>query len=146
MKKLTFSISINAPKKKVWDTMLHPVTYREWANAAWPGSYYEGEWKQGENIKFISPGNGGTLVNVTEQRLFEYSFGKHIAILYPDLTEDRTSDMAKGWIGSTEAYTFTENNGSTTLDIEIHTYPAWESMLESGWPVALEKLKEICEK
>ncbi|MDQ5893468.1 MAG: hypothetical protein QG640_480, partial [Patescibacteria group bacterium] len=30
MQKIHFSIQINAPKEKVWDTMLGEATYREW--------------------------------------------------------------------------------------------------------------------
>ena len=44
MEKLHFSISIKAPKEKVWDTMLNDVTYRQWTSVFNPpGSYYEGD-------------------------------------------------------------------------------------------------------
>lgn len=33
MKKLHFSTTINAPKEKVWHTMLDDSTYREWIKA-----------------------------------------------------------------------------------------------------------------
>jgi len=145
MKKLESKIDIPASKQKVWDTMLNPDTYKEWVNAAWPGSYYEGTWKQGENIKFISPGHGGTLATLVECRPYEFVFAKHIAVIKADGTEDRDSDQAKSWIGTTEAYTFTESNGKTELKTEMNTDPEWEKMLD-GWPKALAKLKEICER
>ena len=145
MKKLEFKIDIATSRQKVWNTMLNPETYKEWVKASWPGSYYEGNWKQGENLRFISPGQGGTLATLVELRPYEFILAKHIAVIGPDGTEDRDSDVAKGWIGTTESYTFTESNGKTQLKVEINTSPDWEKMFSNGWPNALKKLKEICE-
>jgi hypothetical protein len=144
MKKLESKINITASRQKVWDTMLGPETYKKWVNAAWPGSYYEGNWREGENIKFISPGQGGTLATLIECRPYEFILAKHIAVITSEGAEDRDSDAAKSWIGTTESYTFTENNGVTELKTVMKTNPEWEKML-ADWPKALAKLKEICE-
>ena len=146
MKKLESKIDIAASPKKVWDTMLKPDTYKEWVNAAWPGSYYEGNWREGENLRFISPGQGGTLATVVEYRPHEYIKAQHIAVINPDGTEDRDSETARGWIGTTESYSFTEKNGKTELKTEMNTSPEWEKMFADGWPKALAKLKEISER
>jgi hypothetical protein len=60
--------------------------------------------------------------------------------------EDRDSEVAKGWIGTTESYNFTEQNGVTTLTIELTINPEWEKMFSDSWPKALAKLKEVCER
>jgi hypothetical protein len=39
--------------------MFGPKTYREWVNAGWPGAYYEGVWKTGENMRFIGDNGKG---------------------------------------------------------------------------------------
>src|ERR1700743_3527339 len=111
MKKLEFKIDIAANREKVWNIMLNPETYKEWVNISCPGSYYEGNWKQGEKVRLISPGHGGTLTTIVENRQFEFIMAKHIAVVNPDGTEDRDSGVAKGWIGTIETYTLTENNG-----------------------------------
>jgi uncharacterized protein YndB with AHSA1/START domain len=146
MKQLIFKTSIAAPKQKVWETMLHPVTYREWVDAAWPGSFFEGVWKEGENIRFVSKNGSGTIATLVEHRPYDYIFARHIAALNPGGIEDRDSDVAKGWIGTTERYTFAEQNGATALTVEVTTAPDWEAMFNNGWPIALAKLKEICER
>jgi len=146
MKKLESKIEIAAPAQKVWDTMTGPETYKEWVNVAWPGSYYKGTWQQGENIKFLSPRNEGTLATLVECKPGEYVLAEHIAVLRSDGTEDRDSKEAKSWIGTTEAYTFREKNGRTELKTEMNVEPEWEPMLGDGWPKALAKLKEICER
>ena len=146
MKKLEYNISINAPAKQVWDTMLQPSTYVQWVGAAWPGSFYEGKWEQGKKIKFISENGSGTLAVIKELKLYEYLLAEHIAILGEGGIEDATSDMAKGWTGTTESYYFSGDDKTTHLNVEIMTNPAWEKMFNDGWPHALAKLKEICEK
>lgn len=146
MKTLEFSIDITSDKKNVWNTMLQLDTYQQWAGEAWPNSSYEGEWKEGEEIRFIAPGQGGTLARIEELRLHEYVRAEHIAAINADGSEDRESDTAKGWIGSEESYTFTGTNGKTRVKVEIKTNPAWEKMFNDDWPRALKKLKEVCEK
>jgi hypothetical protein len=81
-----------------------------------------------------------------EHKPYDYSFAKHIAVLNPGGIEDRDSDVAKGWIGTTESYSFTEQNDVTELKIELTINPEWEKMFSDGWPKALAKLKEICEQ
>lgn len=146
MKKLEFKIDINASAKKVWDTFLDPESFKEMISASYPGSYYKGQWKKGENVKFLSAKEGGTLVNIVELRPYEYILAKHVAVINADGTEDRTSEQAKGWIGSTEEYNFTERNGKTEVKIIVNTTPEWEKMFSEGWPNNLKKLKQICER
>jgi hypothetical protein len=145
MKKLEFKIDIAASRQKVWDIMLSPETYKEWVKVAWPGSYYEGSWQQGENLRFISPGQGGTLATITECKPYEFILAKHIAVISSTGIEDRDSDAAKDWIGTTESYTFTESNGITELKTVMNTNPQWEKMFVGDWPKVLARLKEICE-
>lgn len=146
MKHLEFKTQIEADKKKVWNTMLHPETYKEWVNASWPGSTYKGKWLKGENLRFISSSGEGTLATLVEQKPYEEILAEHIAVIKADGSEDRDSDVAKGWIGTTERYTFRERNGKTDLTVVIETSPEWEAMFNEGWPDALAKLKEICER
>jgi uncharacterized protein YndB with AHSA1/START domain len=146
MEKLVFTTDINASRQKVWDVMFQPETYKEWVGASWPGSFYIGTWKQGETLKFTGPEGGGTVATLEEYKPFERVHAKHVAVLNADGTEDRDSEMAKGWIGTTESYSFTERDGKTHLTVELQTYPDWTSMFNDGWPNALKKLKEICER
>ncbi|MBE7170642.1 MAG: SRPBCC domain-containing protein [Williamsia sp.] len=146
MKQLTYTTTIHATPEQVWSTMLDPVTYQEWTGVSWPDSYFEGNWKQGENIRFISPDGSGTLVAITALRPYEHIAARHIAILEKGGVEDKTSEAAKGWIGTGENYTFTAHDGFTELTIELEINPEWEKMFSEGWPRALEALKKITEE
>jgi uncharacterized protein YndB with AHSA1/START domain len=145
MKTLEYQIDINASKEKVWNTMLQLETYQQWTEVSWPGSSYEGEWKQGAAMRFGAPGQGGTYAELREVRPYEHIHAEHTASINPDGSLDRDSEMAKGWVGTTESYTFTENNGTTALTVHIKTNPDWAPMFDEGWPPALKKLKELCE-
>jgi uncharacterized protein YndB with AHSA1/START domain len=146
MKKLTFETDITASAKHVWETMINYETYKEWVGASWPGSHYVGKWGKDEEVRFVSPNGSGTLVNISEYKPYTSIKSTHVAIILDNGTEDRTSDMAKGWIGTTENYTFSEGNGKTHLLVEMNIEPQWESMFVNDMPKALNKLKEICEK
>jgi uncharacterized protein YndB with AHSA1/START domain len=150
MKSLHFETKINAPKAKVWDTMLSHGPYEEWVGAGWPGSTYEGEWKKGARIRFFGKDEsgadaGGTVAEVVDIKLHEFVLAEHVAALLAGGKEDTESDLAKGWIGTKENYYFTEESGVTALRVEIKTYPAWASMFQDGWPKALAKLKKLSE-
>ncbi len=146
MKKLRYSIDIKAPKQKVWRFMLDKETYKKWVNAAWPDSYYEGEWKEGGSLRFIGADGSGTKATLVKEVPNEYLSIKHTAVLEKGGREDTTSESAKSWIGTMEQYIFTEKDGITTLTVDIETSPDWERMFNEGWPIALQSLKALNEK
>lgn len=150
MQKFQISISINAPKEKVWHTMLDEDSYREWAAAFQEGSYYDGNWEKGSKIKFVGPdpqtGNtDGMVAEVVENRPYEFVSVQHIA-LYGNGVEDSTSDEAKKWVPSYENYTFTEEDGITEVLVEIDMIEEHIPMFEKMWTRALAQLKEIAEQ
>ena len=59
MKKLHFTIQIDAPRQLVWDTMLQPETYTLWTAGFCEGSRYEGSWEKGASILFLGPDGEG---------------------------------------------------------------------------------------
>lgn len=145
MKEIVFKKEINAPKKKVWNTMLEADSYKQWTDVAWPGSTFEGEWKKNSDIRFVGPDSSGTLAHITEYEPYDRVVAKHIAILLQGGSEDRNSEAAQNWIGTLESYYFDEQDGKTKLTVKLNITPEWEQMFRDGWPKALDKLKEIVE-
>lgn len=146
MKKLEYKIEIDATAKQVWDTMLTKDTYEQWVAKSWPNSSYQGNWRKGEEIKFNGPDGSGTLAKLEDVKPYERVFARHIAILGDGGVKDTTSEMAEGWVGSTEEYQLKESKGKTTLTVVIETTEAWVKMFDDGWPTALNELKKITEK
>ncbi len=125
--------------------MIGQETYKDWTNAAWPGSDFKGEWEEGKNLHFAGESGGGTLATVTTLDLYNEIVLTHIALLQPGGIEDTESEWAKKWIGSIERYNFKEKNGTTKLTVTLQIYKEWEEMFNKDWPIALAALKQICE-
>ena len=149
MDKLKFSIVINAPKEKVWDTMLEDKTYRIWTEEFTPGSHYIGSWDEGSKILFLGPANdgklGGMVSRIKENKLHKFISIEHLGEVL-DGVEDTTSDRVKIWAGALENYTFIEKDDKTELVVDMVINEEFKEMFEGMWPKALEKLKELCEK
>jgi len=149
MEKLHFNIEINAPKEKVWDTMLDDKTYRQWTEPFMAGSYYKGDWNKESKILFLAPGedgkSGGMVSRIKENKKFEFISIEHLGIV-KDGKEDTTSDAVKGWAGALENYTFKEKDGKTEVLVDLDSNEEYAEMFNGMWPKALQKLKEISEK
>ena len=150
MEKLHFSFKINAPVKKVWDTMLGEKTFREWTSAFMPGGYFEGSWDKGSKIKFLAPNKDGKpegmSSEIAENRPYEFVSIRHLGVVIGG-KEDLQSQDAKEWGGKAyENYTFTEVGGSTEVSVDMDTAEQWKDDMTKTWPKALARLKEIAEK
>ena len=138
MKKLHYSIIIQAPRQVVWDTMLSPDTYRQWTVPFCEGSYYEGSWEKGSAIKFLSPGGEGMRAEIAENRPLEHLSIRHLACILA-AGEQPFPEPAF------ENYTFRDSGTATELLVDVDTDEKWEAMFAEMWPPALTLLKELCE-
>jgi uncharacterized protein YndB with AHSA1/START domain len=148
MQRLNYSITIDAPREKVWHTMLDDTTYREWAAMFAPGSHYVGDWSEGSKILFLGPGEsgeGGVSSSVRVSRPYEYVSLEHRGLVVNG-EEDLESEAAKEWAGFQENYTFKDLGGKTELLVELDTDDENKDMFEAQWPKALEVLKALAEK
>lgn len=149
METLHFSILIDADKQTVWDTMLEDKTYREWTKAFHAGSYYEGSWEKGSEIRFLGPNEdgtlGGMLSRINENIKYQYISIEHLGVIKNGKV-DTTSEEAKKWTPAFENYTFTEKGNQTELKIEVQIDPSYKAMFEDMWTKALNELKNLSEK
>ncbi len=150
MNEMHFSIIINAPKEKVWNTMLNADTYRQWTEVFAPGSHYVGDWNEGSKILFLAPDEmSGMASRVKENRPYEYVSIENIGIVQ-DGKEDTSSKEAKDYAGSLENYTFKEMDGKTEVRVDLFSdtdvEDEYKEMFQDTWLKALKKLKELAEK
>ncbi len=149
MKKLHFSIDIDAPKEKVWNTMLGEDTYRKWTEVFAFGSHYKGNWEQGSKILFLAPDEsgemGGMVSRIKDNRKYEFISIEHLGII-ENGKEDTSSEAVEEWAGALENYTFKEQNGKTEVMVEMDTDEEYGEMFQDMWPKALQKLKELSEQ
>lgn len=149
METIQFSILINAGKQKVWNTMLEDKTYREWTVEFTPGSFFQGNWSKGSEMRFVAPGKDGKLNGlismIKENEEYRFISIEHLGLINNGIV-DTTSDEVKKWAPSFENYTFTEKDGQTELKIEMQVKPVYKAMFEEMWPRALKTLKSLCER
>jgi len=152
MKKLNFSVSVDAPKEKVWETMLQDSTYREWTKVFNPkgSSYYKGDWSKGSKMLFLGPDpdtgeEGGMVSRVVENIPYEFISIEHLGIIHNG-EEDISSPEAKEWSPAIESYALKEQNGVTEVVVDLDMKEEYLKMFKDAWPKALQKLKEIAEK
>jgi hypothetical protein len=145
MNTLTYSIEIQADPAHVWNTMLKPGSYEQWAKTFSEGSTFEGTWAEGETVRFIDPELGGSQAVLDVFRPHTSIVARHVALVGQDGELDADSEPAKQWVGSTESYTLSENGDGTTLEIQMNTSPLFVEMFDACWPKALENLKILAE-
>ena len=61
MQKLHFSITINTPRKKVWETVIGEKTYPQWTEPFSKGSHVLGDWSIGSKMLFLAPNAEGKM-------------------------------------------------------------------------------------
>ncbi len=150
MQKIHFSIFINAPREKVWDTMLSETTYPQWTTVFNPGSYFKGSWEEGSEILFLGPnpdgqGEGGMMSRIKENRLHEFISIEHLGMINNGVA-DTISEEVKKWTPSYENYTFLDKDGGTEVSVDMDIMDEYKTMFEEMWPKGLESLKELAEK
>lgn len=70
---------------------------------------------------------------------------KHLGILAGN-TEILDGLEVEKWAGGLENNSFQENNGTTTVTVDLDTSEEFASYMEGTYPQSLQKLKQICEK
>src|SRR5262245_49296999 len=137
MKEMQFTVEINAPKKRVWDTLWQDETLREWAGIIDPGTYMVGELKEGNEVQFIS-GNGYGVTSLVEKFVAnDFLRLRHHA----DTQEKGKREREDQWTGGKESYSLAEKDGITTLTATFDVPPELEEYFKDNYPQALERVK-----
>ncbi|MCB0388684.1 MAG: SRPBCC domain-containing protein [Winogradskyella sp.] len=151
MKTKTYKININAPASKVYNMMLgldNKKTYEAWTALFNPTSTYEGSWKKGSKIFFLGTDEngkkGGMIAKIAENIPNKFTSIQHYGIL-ENGQEIMDGSKVESWSGGHENYTFTQENGITTVKVDVDVIDDYMDYFNETYPKALEKLKEICE-
>ena len=144
MKKLTFSTTIDAPKDRVWRTLLDDETYRKWTSPFQEGSYAVTDWKPGSKALFLAPDGSGMVSRIAEHRVNDYLEIEHLGVVKGGV-EDTTSDEVRQWAGARETYAVRGNGAQSTLAVEMDTTEEHEQFFNDTWPQALASLKQLAE-
>lgn len=144
MKTLSFEITIDAPRSRVWNTMLGPETYPAWTAAFCEGSCYTGSWDEGARIRFVGPSGDGMASEIAENRQYEFVSIRHLGVIEHGV-EDTTSEKVRAWAPAYENYRFSDVPGGCLVSVTLDTAPEWEAFMRDTFPKALALLKGLCE-
>lgn len=152
MKRLQFTETISAPAYVVYKTMLgleNKDTYNKWVSAFDPTSTFEGTWEKGGKMYFVGTDeNGkrrGMVSEIVENHAPSFVSIRHYGMLDGE-TEITTGEQVEKWAGGHENYFYQENNGITTVTVELDTIAEYADYFNKIYPAALEKLKEVSER
>lgn len=143
-KTLTFAVSIQAPRRLVWETMLDPEGYKVWTAAFMEGCYFSGSWETGQKIQFLAPNGDGMTAMIEENRPFEHISIRHMGEVSAGV-EDTTSPKVLVWAPAYEKYSFVDAGADTEVTVSLDTVPEYEQYMLDAYPKALELLKALCE-
>lgn len=151
MNQLQFKITINAPAEKVYTTMLgleNKSTYEQWTALFNPTSSYEGNWNKGEKILFVGVDEngekGGMVSRIEEHIPMQFVSIQHKGLMVGGKEIMEGPEVEK-WANGMENYSFEDNNGATTVTVDLDTTEEFVDYMNENYPNALNKLKEICE-
>lgn len=152
MKKLQFKVSINAPASRIFDIMLgisSKSTYEQWTALFNPTSTFEGSWDKGSKMLFIGVDENGEKGGMVS-RIVENISNRFVSIQHYGLVQ-ANKEITEGpevekWANGFENYTFEENNGNTTVTVDLDADEDFLDYMNETYPKALDKLKELCEK
>lgn len=146
---VNYSIEINAPVSKVYETMLDKPTYEIWTSEFEPTSTFEGSWEKGSRILFTSKKedaeNSGMIAEIAENIPNQF-----VSICHKGMIESGVEILdgpkVDEWKNAKENYTFEATETGTKVSVSLDITQAYKEYFDTTWVKALEKLKEICEK
>jgi uncharacterized protein YndB with AHSA1/START domain len=136
---LNTSISINAPKSKVWMSLIDPEQVKKY----FFGTVLKSDWKVGSAITFSGEWEGkpymdkGTILQIETEKILKYNYWSSFSG-----TEDKPENYAN------IVYSLEEKNGETVFSIlqdGIKTKEARDHS-EQNWKMVMNNLKELLEE
>ncbi|MCD6062108.1 MAG: Activator of Hsp90 ATPase 1 family protein [Flavipsychrobacter sp.] len=140
-----FTVTIDAPREKVWNALWEDANYREWTAVFGAGSHAVSDWKKGSKILFLASEDRGMTSVISDLIPNEYMSFTHKGEV-KDGVEDFTSAEAQGWANAQENYTLKTVNGKTELTVDMDISNEFADYFTGTFPKALALVKEIAER
>ena len=151
MKKLQFTVHINAPVSKVYDSMLgisNKSSYEQWTAQFNPTSSYEGNWEKGSKMLFVGTDDKGKKAGMVSE-IIDMIPNQFVSIRHYGLVQNNieitTGAQVEKWANGFENYSFKETDGATSVTVDLDTSKEFVDYMSKAFPNALKALKEFCE-
>lgn len=144
MKTIKKSIAIEAPKAKVWDTLLNDQFTRIWYAEFSEGSNAQTDWQVGSKAIFTDNSQCGMVTKVITNQPNEVLSLEYQGVI-ANGKEEYESEDAKQMKGGRETYRLSDTDGATQLSIESDMGEKYFDSMSEAWERALQKLKSLAE-
>ena len=148
MKRLEFSIEIKASAPLIYKALTNPELFAQWSVVFDPNSHLEGSWKKDTLVRFLTYDSKGQLCGLLS-RVRENTPYKKIHIDHVGMLEGNKEifdgPQLESVKGGSEIYRLETQGELTHLTVESDAIMDLETYLNKTWPVALKKLKDLCE-
>lgn len=152
MKRIQYTVDINAPIELVYDRMLgltSKASYEQWTAAFNPTSTFEGKWEKGSKMLFVGTdengAKGGMVSRIVDVIPHQFVSIQHIGMMQ-DGKEITEGPEIEQWANGFENYTFSATDGKTTVTVDLDTTEDFVEYMDESYPKALLQLKALCEK
>ncbi len=95
-------------------------------------------------MRFLAPDGNGMVSVIAAHRPHEFLSLKHVGYV-KDGAEDTESEMVRSWAPAFENYSLSDAGNAMELAVDIDVTPEFEEYMTRVWPMALARLKRLCE-
>lgn len=136
---LTFDISIQSTKEKVWDVLWSDKGYRKWTSVFTNGSYAVSDWQEGSPIDFLGPDNSGMFGKIVKNETYTQMVFQHLGEIKNGIKE------AMDWENATEDYQLFEKEYGILLLVTMNVPDQFVDFFNNLFHKALQLVKELSE-
>ena len=144
---ISHTLQINATREGVWEILTKDAYVRQWYAAFCEGTYAQTDWAEGSKALFINASGDGMAGIIKESKPNERLYIAYTGMV-AKFEEDYSSESAQKLVGGYEAYTLTEVDGRTRLDISAggDMVDNMFNYMEQSWQAAVTIIIRLAEK
>lgn len=141
MKKLEFSIEIDANKEKVWNALWQKDNYKNWTSLFSEDSHIVGDMVEGNTIQFLDAKKNGMFAKIVKLIPNEKIYFLHQGEIVDGVLQEGTYGN-----DAIENYDLVETEGKTHLAFTMNVPVEYFQFFVNIFPSVLDKVKEIAEE
>jgi len=104
-----------------------------------------GSWDVGATIRFFDTNKDGMIGEIAENNGVDFISIRMLGYITKGV-DDTTSEEILTWAPSYENYTYRSTTTGTQLIVDVEVSNEWIDFMNKTYPLALQRLKEICER
>ena len=139
-------IVINAPRQKTWKVVTSADCFSKWVSVFQGDNvHFEGEFSEGNIIRFLDAAGDGVIAKVLEYREAERVEWEFVGVLLKGSENYTDEPETEGWRGLRESFALSGCNGGILLSVMSECPDGYSEYMNKTWPLALEKIKQLAE-